>query len=96
MALVQHDPGEPGLEEVWLAQLPQGPQGLVDAFVNGLQGVGLAAKIQICRPVQPGPEGLRPAGEFVMINGGPPFSSLPIRVLGERICFPRAGEIFPD
>ena len=76
VARVQHDPGEPGLEERRLPQLPQRPQGLIDALVHRLQCVGLAAQVQVRRPVQPGPESLRPAGEFVVIHGGPPFSSL--------------------
>ncbi len=76
VARIQHDPGEPGLEKVRLTQLPQSPQGLVYALVHRLQGVGLAAQVQVRRPVQPGPESLRPAGEFVVIHGGPPFSSL--------------------
>ncbi|CAN4008286.1 L-lactate utilization operon repressor, partial [Dysosmobacter welbionis] len=76
VARVQHDPGEPGLKKVRLTQLPQSPQGLVYALVHRLQGVGLAAQVQVRRPVQPGPESLRPAGEFVVIHGGPPFSSL--------------------
>ena len=73
MALVQHDAGEPGLEEVRLPQLLQSPQGLVDALVHGLQCVGLAAQVQVRCPVQPCPEGFRPAGEFVVIHGGASF-----------------------
>ena len=73
VAFVDQDTGDPGLKKLRLPQLFQSPKSLLYCLVHGLQGVGLAAKIQIRGTVQPLLHRFYPAGKFLPVQSATSF-----------------------
>ena len=75
LAHIDEDPGQPGLEELGLPQLPAVPEGAVHRLVHRVHGAGLAAQIEPGGAVEPAFQALRLLNEFLFGQGWRPLSA---------------------
>ncbi len=65
LAHIDEDPGQPGLEELGLPQLPAVPEGAVHRLVHRVHRSVLPAQVEEGCAVEPTPLVLGPEGEFL-------------------------------